>query len=198
MDDDGLEARTTLELQVTGGGNVPPVVLSRPRTTGLVGDAWTYDDDGVPVARGDRPMVWSLGKQLDGERFGAPPGAVVDAQTGRITWTPTGPGVVPVVLVVENPAGVTAQQFEIIVDGDLTVGETASGGCACGSSDAPSSMFALFGLGIFLVLRRGHSAAALGRRHGHAVASIVPCRIEPETACIRGQTGDTCAEFDHD
>jgi hypothetical protein len=159
VDDDGLEASVSIEVQVTGGGDVPPVVVSVPSTTARVGEPWTYDDDGAPAARGDRPLLWGLGKSVDGELFGAPPGATVDRPTGRVAWTPQAPGTYPVVLVVENAAGIAAQQFDVVVvgdgpGGDGPGGDGASAGCNCGANGAPVPLWALIVLGGRGLLRR--------------------------------------------
>jgi PKD repeat protein len=138
-DDAGLTATASLEIAVTDAdGRVPPVFVSSPQTTARVGEPWVYDDDGIPSARGDRALVWSVGKQVAGEAFGAPAGMTVDPQTGRLRWTPERGGQIPVVLVVQNPAGAAVQEFTVDVvggddDGD---GEAPATGCGCTGSTA--------------------------------------------------------------
>jgi PKD repeat protein len=158
VDDAGLQASATVEVQVTGGGDVPPVIVSVASTTARVGEPWHYDADDVPAARGDRPLVWGLGKSVDGALFGVPPGATVDRPTGRVAWTPQTPGTYPVVLVVENAAGIAAQQFDVVVVGDGDGdgggggggGGAGAGGCTCGAASAPVPLAAL----VLLALRR--------------------------------------------
>lgn len=118
-DDQGLVATTSLEIDVTAVfGDSAPTVLSTPRTSARTGEPWLYDDDGIAIARGSRPLTWVLGKQVGDTLVGAPAGMRVNPATGALTWTPTTPGTHHVVLVAWNGAGADAQEFDVDVVGD--------------------------------------------------------------------------------
>jgi len=88
-DDRGLTTTASVLVDVSDAQGVrPPQILSLPITDAKVGVVYSYDADGLPAARGDRPLTWTLGKDVGGTQVGAPDGMSVDGLTGRILWTP--------------------------------------------------------------------------------------------------------------
>ena len=52
-----------LEVAALGvGGSLPPAILSLPSDTAEVGVPYSYDEDGLPSARGGAGISWQLGK----------------------------------------------------------------------------------------------------------------------------------------
>ena len=103
----GLDAR---EVRVTEGDDEPlaPVVTSTPITTAVVGAPYRYD-----VEARARPAPTY---ELEGN---VPEGMTIDGATGLISWTPTAPGSVPVVVRVANGVPPHASHaFELVTKAD--------------------------------------------------------------------------------
>ncbi|MBN2497598.1 MAG: PKD domain-containing protein [Deltaproteobacteria bacterium] len=155
LSDSGLQASASVEIQVTtAAGELAPKIISLPNTEAAPGEAYRYDTDGVPAARGTPEISWQLGKSLAGELVGAPEGMTVDPSTGEISWTPAdgqAGSVQRVALSARNTAGTDLQEYEIQV-----AGERANDGCGCasGSTGASGSLLLLLGLGILTAHRR--------------------------------------------
>ncbi len=80
-DSQGLCTKRRWQVRVlTAPRNNPPEITSTPPTDALTGQAFTYTPAVRDPDTGDT-HTWKL-KQ-------APPGATIDPQTGKITWTPT-------------------------------------------------------------------------------------------------------------
>jgi MYXO-CTERM domain-containing protein len=80
----------------------PPSITSTPPS---------FADPAVPLtyqatATGDAPLRWSLA---------GPTGAVVDAQSGAVSWTPPAPGDYAFQLAVENDTGRAVQAWTLVV-----------------------------------------------------------------------------------
>jgi MYXO-CTERM domain-containing protein len=124
--------------------------------------------DDAPAARGERPLTWSLGKIVGDSTVGAPDGMRIDRDSGLITWTPAAAqrGPVSVVLVAENAAGSTAQEWEIVVDGEAVSVEEEPESCSCAASEGTGSSSSA-GFALFVVL-----ALCLRRRRQIQAVSI--------------------------
>ena len=151
-DDDGLESVARVAINATKDGRLPPHIVSIPTRYAQVGAPYSYDADGKPVALGGGPYVWSVGKPVAGQLRNAPVGMSVDERSGQINWTPSADqiGEVAVTLMVENAAGLSAQDFVVVVEGSagqVAAGDAPSGGCTQSRSSAPSR-----GLGLVLWL----------------------------------------------
>ncbi len=151
-DDGGLVSTATVEVTVTDAeGLVPPRILSVPFETAVVGEPYRYNEEGRALARGDRPLSWSLGRRLGDEIVGVPDDMTVDSVTGAISWTPTADqiGEQTVTLAVSNAAGADLQEWVVKV----TDGSAESGGCGCtGAGEGagpPWALLALLGLFLF-------------------------------------------------
>lgn len=153
-DDLGLSSSATVEIDVSdAAGAYPPQILSLPRTDAAAGVPWVYDDDELPAARGDRPLAWSLGKNVGGTVVGAPEGMTVDGATGRLAWTPSAAqiGRVPVSLVAENAAAAVVQDFEVDVSGEPEPVAPPEG---CGCRTATTGPGAALGAALLLLFAR--------------------------------------------
>jgi PKD repeat protein len=141
----GLSSSRSVEVTVTGAeGRVRPQIVSLPRTEAVVGEAYAYDDTGRPLARGSRPLEWSLGKRVGEALVGAPDGMTVDPQTGGLDWMPGDEAEeVYVVLVARNDVGSAVQAWTIAVDGARAPPSDPS--CECTSAGGGSIAWA-FGL----------------------------------------------------
>ncbi len=167
-DNDGLIGRDILTISVNSDGVRPPLVVSQPTTsarTAVVGVPWRYDADGRAGAQGGRPIVWRLGKSVDGERVNAPAGMEVSVD-GLLEWTPADDqvGELRVTLVAENTAGSDLQEFVVTV---LPNGAGPQGcGCASDATTSPSAAmpFVLLGLAL-LVRKRGQRWDGRPARH---------------------------------
>lgn len=80
-DSDNRTAHQSFLIEVLESDNQPPVLLSLPPTHATVAVPWIYD----VVAVDPNP-----GSTAHHELLVAPPGAVIDPQSGRISWTPSG------------------------------------------------------------------------------------------------------------
>ncbi|MBN2493779.1 MAG: PKD domain-containing protein [Deltaproteobacteria bacterium] len=152
-DDSGLEGFASVEILVSDENRLlPPSIISAAGLEARVGEAYRYDTDGLPAARGSRPFEWSIGRQVGGETVGKPEGMQIEPGTGRITWTPTEDqkGEQRVSLVVRNGAGADAQEFVVQVESDGSGG----GGCGCASGRADRSADIAMLLLLALVLSR--------------------------------------------
>lgn len=132
----------------------PPQILSQPSRTTTCFASYRYraDGDGLPVARGSRPIEWRLSDE-------APTGMAVDRQTGDIQWHPSGPARTEhVTLVAENSAGRAVQAFDIDVTCPPELGFTVSG-CGCGRSPPAPVAMALVGAGLVRARRRRRGTA---------------------------------------
>ena len=90
-----------------GDAKTPPVITSTALTTATIGQDYSYDVD----ATGNPIPSYSLAE--------APEGMSIDENTGLITWTPQTTGEYRVVVVAENDAGSTSQEFAITVSEQL-------------------------------------------------------------------------------
>jgi MYXO-CTERM domain-containing protein len=107
---------------------------------------------------------------VDSALVGKPDGFGIDPGTGIIDWTPTAAqvGQVPVVLIVENGAGVDLQELEITVR-DCSApaappkeGAVTNSRCGCRGSDQPVIAALLVGV---LWLTRRRRSASIGGKH---------------------------------
>ncbi|RME01927.1 MAG: hypothetical protein D6812_07155, partial [Deltaproteobacteria bacterium] len=82
-----------------------PEITTTPPTEAYVGILYTYE----PAAIGQPPLTWSLEE--------APEGMTIDAESGKISWTPERGqiGTQGVTLTVENEFGRDSQRFDIEV-----------------------------------------------------------------------------------
>jgi hypothetical protein len=147
----------------TPTGDSPPQILSPPATAATCDQPYHYapGSSDKPLVRGTRPIVFSLGKQVGGETFGAPAGMAVDSLTGQVSWTP-GKGdarTEHVTLVAKNGAGSTVQEFDVQVACDKPR-EDFIGECRC--SGGPMGALALAAAALALRRRRqkGHGPKA--------------------------------------
>lgn len=141
-DENGLASSDTVETAGTKNGTRTPRILSTPVLEGYVGVAYSYDDDGKPVARGTRPLTWELGQEVAGESRGKPDGMSVDATTGALSWFPREAGSYEVWLTARNPAGYDVQRFTVEVTGESS-GEIKKD-CSCSTSGAIPGFAVLF------------------------------------------------------
>jgi MYXO-CTERM domain-containing protein len=135
-DDDGLSSQDSVEVVVTTpGGAAPPVFTSLPTSrTATVGQPWSYDEDRRLAARG--ASRYGVGRSRGAQVVGAPEGLTVEEATGRVSWSPRGPGSITLVFWAENEAGRAWQ--ELIVD----VAPAASG-CGCSSGGEAGLLLAV-------------------------------------------------------
>src|SRR5207244_3077945 len=100
------------------------------------GTAYHYSLLDRPLARGTRPVFWSLGKTVGGATVGFPAGASIDSGSGRISWTPGGaPRLEHLTLVAANSAGKDAQDFDVAIDCPMAKKELRGPlGISCGCS----------------------------------------------------------------
>jgi RHS repeat-associated protein len=94
--------------------NTPPIILSTPPTSGAVGATYLYQ---VAAQDADQDADQDV---LTYSLIQGPPGMTVNAQTGRVQWTPGvgQDGTSPVEIRVSDSAGATVtQQFSIVVAG---------------------------------------------------------------------------------
>jgi predicted GH43/DUF377 family glycosyl hydrolase len=92
--------------KATGGGN-PPVIISQPPTTAIIGDMYTYTVQAVDADKD--PLTFSLS--------GKPIGMTIKSQSGVIEWTPQ-PGMEGknlVVVTVSDGKFQVTQSYDIIV-----------------------------------------------------------------------------------
>jgi hypothetical protein len=88
-------------------GTTAPNITSTAITTGLVGEAYSYD---VNATGNPSAMTFSL--------VSNPPSMTIDATTGVISWTPAATGIVPVEVKADNGiAPAATQSFSITVTG---------------------------------------------------------------------------------
>jgi PKD repeat protein len=130
--DSGLQAHDSLTITVGSSDQLPPQILSVPAAVAFVGVPYKYADNGLPLARGSRPLTWSLG--------GTPPaGMQVHSQTGEIVWTPTADevGPVQVVLTASNGAASNSQTFTVDV---RPASEAPHSGCALSPGASPDGL----------------------------------------------------------
>lgn len=165
IDDRGLMSRDVVDLLVTKNGSLPPRIISVATTDAVPGEAYEYDEDSRPTARGSGPIRWELGKVVGGERVNVPEGMTIDAQTGVVSWSPSlsQVGTQQVSLVATNAAGIDVQDFAVTVH---AVASSDTAACGCGSS---GSQWAWWGVAALLVgLRRmralGGRRSAFGSR----------------------------------
>jgi PKD repeat protein len=140
-DEDGLKSRDTVGINVTRNGALPPEIVSAANTIARVGEAWQYDEDGLPAARGSGTKTWGLGKVSGEQVVSVPSGMEIDESTGRISWTPTADqaGENPVTLKVTNVAGSDFQDFKVAVLSAGKVGSGVPAGCDCSGAGTASS-----------------------------------------------------------
>ncbi|MFZ9888293.1 MAG: PKD domain-containing protein [Myxococcota bacterium] len=153
-DDEGLVTESGVEVTVTDeSGGIAPAIVSAPRTAAQADTPYQYDDDGLPAARGQRPLSWSLGKRVGETVYGKPEGMSIDPSTGELRWTPTPgqSGTHAVTLVAQNTAGFARQEFEIVVSG-VDAGEDS--GCTCADSGRGSLSMLVLGAALLAPLRR--------------------------------------------
>ena len=156
LDDQGLASRASLEVTVTTpDGAIPPSIVSTPGRTAEVGEPYRYNREGRVAARGDRPISFSLGKQVGDRLEGVPEGMRVDPVTGELTWTPNSEqvGSEAVALVARNDAGAALQEWTIDVVGPTEEDDSGTG-CGCGASRASGSALAMLLLLLFVACRR--------------------------------------------
>jgi PKD repeat protein len=150
-DDDGLTASATVIVKVAG----PPEIVSSPSTRAQVGVPYTYDEDGIPTARGDAPFFWWLSR--------GPAGMSVDPETGRVTWTPAADeiGEQTVSLSTKNAVDFDAQSFAITVGDNPTHSpvEFVPSGCRSAAASVP---VLLVGLLAWLWRRRSDRRSTVG------------------------------------
>lgn len=159
-DNDGLIGRDILTISVNSDGVRPPLVVSQPAAsarTAVVGVPWRYDADGRANAQGGRPIIWRVGKTVDGERVNAPAGMEVTVD-GLLEWTPTDDqvGEQRVTLVAENTAGNDLQELVVTV----LANPRGPQGCGCTSdgNSAPGAAVPFVLLGLGLLRRRQRRA----------------------------------------
>ena len=109
------------------------------------GESYHYDLDGTVVAQGSRPLIWSLGKKIDGQMTNVPIGMSIDPRTGALSWVPSDnqEGKHWVTVMVSNDAGMDVQEFEVNVGGaasssDVDNNTTVRSACGCESNSAAS------------------------------------------------------------
>jgi hypothetical protein len=146
IDSDGLATSYPLSIEATKDGVLPPRIVSFSQKSAVVGVAYRYDDDGLPLATGGGPYRWSVGKMIGEELRGRPSGMEVDERTGEVIWTPTEEqaGDQPVTIMVQNVAGLAMQEFVITVlraDAGLNPADNGAGvvhgDCGCQGLAAP-------------------------------------------------------------
>lgn len=90
------------------GGNTPPAIVSTPITQAAQDQAYSYQV--VATDPENEPLTYRLGVHPDG--------MTIDAQTGRITWTPTADQVgnqTVDVVVQDTQAGMQRQTYTVVV-----------------------------------------------------------------------------------
>jgi PKD repeat protein len=85
----------------------PAAITSTPTATATTGQPYHYGSDGSLHASGDAPITFSVSS--------SPAGFVVDAQSGKVTWTPSIAGSFPITVRADNPYGGAAQSFTVTV-----------------------------------------------------------------------------------
>jgi len=122
-DDKGLSSSAVVEVEITAAsGEVPPTIVSAPRTSVYAGVPYTYDKDGLPTARGTGPFSFALAA--------SPMGATIDKDTGKIDWTPTIDQMADFKLDVTGKAGKATQSWKVEV---VKSGVAQKSGCGCGT-----------------------------------------------------------------
>ncbi len=157
VDNDGLSSTDVLSVVVTSmDGTVPPRFLSVGNRRASVGTAYQYDEDGRASARGQQPLVFSLGRDEFGKKVGIPDGATIDPSTGRVQWTPSSAGTALLVIAAENAAGVDYQEVLVSVSGGAPTAQEIVGtfGCASTSSEGPMALLCGIALTAWLGARR--------------------------------------------
>ena len=103
--------------------SVPPVINTVPfLTTAVVGELYAYN------------LVASGSPLLSYELTAGPIGMTIDPTTGRIEWTPTEVGVVPVTVTVSNGVSPDAvQAFNLTVESPTSIPEINSGEAQSGT-----------------------------------------------------------------
>lgn len=191
-DNDGLVGRDLITIAVRSDGVRPPLIVSQPASrSATAGVPWRYDVDDRATAQGGRPIVWRLGKTIDGERVNAPAGMEVSID-GFVEWTPSAAqiGEQRITLVAENGAGADLQELIVTV----LPGAAGADGCGCraGSPAAGAPFAALLAL-LSLGRRRRHlrqaavamgsrGVAALGRAVGPALALVIVLAVPVHAA----------------
>jgi hypothetical protein len=128
-----------LTVHVRQSGLRPPRIVSVPASQAAVGVAFAYDADGIPTAQGDRPVLWSVGKQIGASRVNVPAGMQIDPLSGVLAWTPTADqlGEQRVTLVATNIVDSFAQDFTVVVSAaPADPGSALSSGCSCRQQSA--------------------------------------------------------------
>jgi choice-of-anchor B domain-containing protein len=89
-------------------GSLPPTITSTPGTTAQVRKPYRYDPDNKIDVLGTPPITFS---------FTGPAGFNVDANTGVVSWTPTGSqgGTHPISITATNAFGSHVQNFTVTV-----------------------------------------------------------------------------------
>jgi hypothetical protein len=120
-----------------------PTITSTPATTGIVGQAYSYQ----AIATGTTPITWSL--------VSGPSGMTIGSTTGLASWTPSAAGSFPITVRATNIAGAADQPYTITVTAPANTGlkaptanaaETTSAGDNNGYQTAPGNANALDGL----------------------------------------------------
>ncbi|MFL7811243.1 MAG: putative Ig domain-containing protein, partial [Anaerolineae bacterium] len=155
-DNDGLLGHDQLTLVVGSQGVRPPRIVSAPQTRALVGVPYRYDADGVPTAQGDRPVLWDLGRVVDGVQLNVPDGMTVSASTGLLSWTPSPAqlGEHRVTLTAHNIAGTDAQDFVLVVEGPPTAPGARSTGCGCAAAEPGCAVLPAAAMPLIWIRRR--------------------------------------------
>lgn len=166
IDNDGLKGVDAWTVTVRQNKVLRPRIVSTPTPVVRVGESYHYDLDGTVVAQGSRPLIWSLGKMIEGQTTNAPDGMSIDPRTGALLWTPADhqEGNHWVTIMVINDAGMDVQEFEVTVDGAAAAavdGAKVTGACE-GSSDsggtAASGVLLLMTAALAAMFRRAFSS----------------------------------------
>jgi len=95
-----------------------PMIQRGANLVAAVGRPYLFDVNGRVEAAGMRPMTFA--KDM------GPPNLFVDAVTGRVTWTPSGPGLVTVAVKATNMVGTDVYPFAVDVTASPPAGPMAS------------------------------------------------------------------------
>jgi hypothetical protein len=129
--------------KLTTAAATSPTITSTPVTTGVVGQAYSYQ----AAATGSAPITWSL--------VTGPSGMTIGSATGLVSWTPTAAGSFPVTIQATNSAGSNQQSYTLTVSAATNTGlksptanaaETSSAGDNNGYETTPGNAQALDGL----------------------------------------------------
>jgi MYXO-CTERM domain-containing protein len=119
----------TVALTIQNTNTAPPLILSEPVTTAVVGIPYRYEVKTL----GNPPPTYSLSEEISG--------VSIDSRTGVISWTPSTPGTYEIPVVATNAHGDATQSFTLTVTAapDPIDAGTADGGTPSDAGTGPDA-----------------------------------------------------------